>query len=102
MTAGVMKIWSPNPRVGFLSHARAFGDALDAGRLPPGVRSVEAARTMIFNDRINVAVAGFFLIAVVVILADSLREWWAVLSGRKAARPSEVPFGGGAVAVAGD
>ena len=47
---------------------------------------------MILNDRINVAVAGFFLIAVVVILADSLREWWAVVGGSKPARSTEVPF----------
>jgi hypothetical protein len=35
---------------------------------------------------------------VTVILADSAREWWAVLSGRKAARSSEVPFAGAALA----
>ena len=56
---------------------------------------------MIFNDRINVAVASFFLIAVVVILADSLREWVAVLGGRKPARSTEVPFDR-SVALAGD
>jgi carbon starvation protein len=52
-TAGVQKIWSPNPKVGFLAHARAFGDALAAGTLPAGVKSAEAARQMIFNDRLD-------------------------------------------------
>jgi carbon starvation protein len=91
-TTGLTKIFSPNPGLGFLSHARAFETALAAGTLPAGAKTIEAARTMILNDRINVAVAGFFLIAVVVILADSLREWWAVVGGSKPARSTEVPF----------
>jgi carbon starvation protein len=47
---------------------------------------------MIFNDRLDAAVAAFFMIAVIVILADSAKEWVAVLRGRKAARSTEVPF----------
>jgi carbon starvation protein len=45
-----------------------------------------------FNDYLDAAVAGFFMISVLVILADSLREWTAVLRGRKPARSTEVPF----------
>ncbi|CAA9296689.1 MAG: Carbon starvation protein A [uncultured Gemmatimonadaceae bacterium] len=101
-TTGLTKIFSPDPKLGFLAHARAFADAAAAGSVPAGARSLEAAERMIANDRLDAAVAGFFLLAVVVILADSAREWWAVLSGRKVARSSEVPFGGAAVATAGD
>jgi carbon starvation protein len=101
VSAGVEKIWSSSPRLGFLAHARMLEDAIASGPLPAGVRSVDAARQMIFNDRLDAAVAGFFLLAVIVILADSTREWWAVIGGRKPARSSEVPFEPRA-AVAGD
>jgi carbon starvation protein len=94
MSAGVLKIWSPDPKIGFLAHARLLTDALAAGTLPPGVKTAVAAQRMIFNDRLDAAVAGFFLLAVVVILADSLREWTAVLAGRKPARSTEVPLEG--------
>ena len=47
---------------------------------------------MAFNDRLDAAVAGFFMLAVIVILADSAREWLAVLRGRKPATSTEVPF----------
>jgi carbon starvation protein len=57
---------------------------------------------MILNDRIDAAVAAFFLVAVLVILADSVREWVAVLGGRKPARSSEVPASFGPAAVTGD
>jgi carbon starvation protein len=56
---------------------------------------------VIFNDYLDAAVAGFFMVSVVVILADSLREWSAVLGGRKPAVSSEVPFDAHVV-VAGD
>jgi carbon starvation protein len=91
MSAGALKIWSSSPKIGFLAHARLFGDALAAGTLPPGAKSIAAAQRMMFNDRLDAAVAAFFLLAVVVILADSLREWSAVLTGRKPAHSSEVP-----------
>jgi carbon starvation protein len=90
-TAGVLKIFSPDPRLGFLAHARMLGDAIARGALPPGVPSVGAARQMMFNDRLDAAVAGFFLVSVVVILVESVRDWTAVLTGRKPARSTEVP-----------
>jgi hypothetical protein len=41
------------------------------------------------------------MVSVVVILADSIREWTAVIRGRKPATSTEVPFQA-RVAVAGD
>ncbi len=100
-SAGLLKIFSPDPRLGFLAHARALGDAVERGALPTGVPTAEAARQMMFNDRLDAAVAGFFLASVVVILFESAREWVAVLRGRRPAASSEVPFHARA-AVSGD
>ena len=92
MSAGWIKIFSDNPRLGFLAHASWLGDHVTAGTLPPGVKSAAAARQMMFNDRLDAAVAAFFLVAVLVILADSIREWMQVLRGRKLAVSTETPF----------
>jgi carbon starvation protein len=101
MTAAYMKIFSPDPRLGFLAHANLFSDLLAQGTVPPGVRSAADATRIILNDRVDAAVAAFFALSVIVILADSAREWWSVLGGRKPAVSTEVPFEG-RVAVAGD
>jgi carbon starvation protein len=69
-----------------------LGEKLATGELPAGVRSVSEAHRLILNDRIDAAVAAFFLISVIVILVASLHEWFIVLSGRKAVISSEVPF----------
>ena len=92
MVGGWAKIFSDDPRLGFLSHARLLTDQLAAGVLPRGAVDAGAAARMIFNDRLDAAVAAFFMIAVIVILADSAKEWVAVLRGRKPATSTEVPF----------
>ncbi|MDQ8165284.1 MAG: carbon starvation CstA family protein [Gemmatimonadota bacterium] len=92
MTAGYQKIFSDIPKLGFLSHAKWVQGFLDRGELPPGAATIANANRMIFNDRLDAAVAAFFLIAVIVILTASIREWLAVLSGRKAPVSTEVPY----------
>ena len=92
LTAGWQKIFSDNPRLGFLSHARMVADGVASGQLPAGIRNAADASRVIFNDRLDAAVAGFFLISVVVVLVASIHEWWLVLSGTKAAVSTEVPF----------
>jgi carbon starvation protein len=92
LTAGWQKIFSADPRLGFLSHARLLRETLAQGALPAGAQSIGDATRLIVNDRIDAAVAAFFLISVVVILVASTLEWFAVLSGRKAAQSTETPF----------
>jgi carbon starvation protein len=92
LTAGWEKIFSADPKLGFLSHARMVGDQLATGALPAGVQTLTDARRLILNDRIDALVAAFFLLSVIVILVASAHEWFTVLTGRKAARSSEVPF----------
>ncbi|HMJ19705.1 MAG TPA: carbon starvation CstA 5TM domain-containing protein, partial [Gemmatimonadaceae bacterium] len=92
LTAGWQKIFSSDPKLGFLTHARMLTDKLATGALPAGAHSVGEANRLILNDRIDAAVAAFFLISVIVILVASLHEWFTILTGRKVARSTEIPF----------
>jgi carbon starvation protein len=91
-SAGLLKIFSSDPTLGFLSHAAMLKEQIATNTLPANIKTVEAAQRMIFNDNLDAGVAAFFLVAVVVILGASVREWLAVVNGRKAAVSSEVPF----------
>lgn len=91
-TASLTKIFDADPRIGFLSHAQWVRDLLAAGELPPGVIDVMGAQRLIFNDQVNALVAAFFLLAVTIILADSIRVWWRVLSGRAPMATGETPY----------
>src|SRR5436853_184344 len=77
MTAGWAKIFSADPRLGFFAHAGVLRVAAAAGTLPAGVKSAGDALRMAFNDYLDAGVAAFFMISVVIILADSIREWAA-------------------------
>ena len=92
MSAGYVKIFSPLPKLGFLAHAHLFHAARTAGTLPAGVKSAGDLGRMIANDYLDAAVAAFFLVSVLVVIADSAREWWAVLRGGKPVRSTETPF----------
>jgi carbon starvation protein len=101
MTAGWQKMFDADPKLGFLAHAHLIEGQIASGTLPAVVKTVADAHRMIFNDYLDAAVAAFFMISVIVILADSFREWYAVLGGRKAVVSSEVPFDSSAL-VPGD
>jgi len=81
MTAGWQKVFSADPRLGFLAHAASL-----AGSTNP-----DAAR-LIFNDRLNTFVALLFMTVVTVLILTSVREWWLVLSRRKTAIVHEAPY----------
>jgi carbon starvation protein len=100
MTAGWQKLFAPDVKLGFLSHAHGLEGQVASGALPAAIKSIADARRMIFNDYLDAVVTIFFMVSVVVIIADSTREWMSVLRGRKPVMSSEAPFE--AIPVAGD
>jgi carbon starvation protein len=89
-TAGLQKIFSSEPRVGFLRLANDLEAKLAAGLVPAS--EVAAVKAQIFNNRLDAVVCGIFLVLVTVILLDSIRLWWNILRGTAEARVSEAPF----------
>ncbi len=82
-TAGIEKIFSPDPHLGFLAHANSLVNS--------AVKTA-ATPTLIFNDRLDAAVCGTFLVLVSIILLDSIRVWSGLIGGRLAPITSESPF----------
>ena len=94
-TAGAEKIWSADPRIGFLAQARSLQPKVTALQTSLAQAQGPAAdaltadlakqRALQFNNRLDAGVAGAFLLLVSIIVVISLREWWLLLSRRKAA-----------------
>jgi carbon starvation protein len=74
-TAGLTKIFSSDPRLGFLAHAAELEKSLGAGVLPKGVKSLEMGHKLVFNDTLDAAITGFFLAAVLVVVLVSVVQW---------------------------
>jgi carbon starvation protein len=81
LTAGWQKVFSADPKLGFLSHARS----LDGSGVPNVSR-------LVFNDRLDAALALFFMAIVCVIIIASAREWYLIATKRKAPRVHEAPY----------
>ena len=86
LSAGWIKIFSPEPRLGFLAHARQTLEQVAAGTMDP----VRGAR-LVFNDRLDAAVAAAFMAVVLLVVVSSVRVWIDVYRGRIPAHTMEAP-----------
>ena len=94
-TAGVQKIWHPDPRIGFLAQAKSLEDkinfpgspaqSVDPKWLAEKAAQIPAWKTLRHNNLLDAGVAGMFLVLVSIIIVISLREWFLLLSRRKPA-----------------
>jgi carbon starvation protein len=90
MTASYQKIWHPDPRLGFLAQASDLSAQLAAGTIPAA--KVAETQHLIFNLRLDAAVTAIFAFLVLVILAESGRNWWLYTVGRKVPVLREAPM----------
>ena len=81
LSAGWQKVFSPDPKLGFLAHAESLANS-----------TLPTAPRMIFNDRLDAALALFFMAVVLIVILASAREWWMVIAGRKAPVVHEAPY----------
>ncbi len=88
-TAAWEKLFSPDLRVGFLSHASDLAAQIESGRLL-GDAAAQASR-LIFNDRLDAALTAFFLLTVWVLVFETVRICRAALSGRRCPPSTETP-----------
>ena len=103
ITAGLEKVFSSEPRIGFLAqarwlgsqepalyqawaHARQVGDAVG---LSAAQKNLVANRALHFNNTLDAVVAGVFLVLVGIIVLLSAREWGSLLTGKRFPRLSE-------------
>ncbi|CAN7449634.1 carbon starvation protein A [Variovorax sp. LjRoot84] len=91
LTAGWQKIFSPDPKVGFLSHAAKYADGLAQGVLIAPAKTPEAMARIVFNDRLDAGLCALFIFVVLSVLFYSVR---ACLAARAAHKPTarETPF----------
>jgi carbon starvation protein len=89
-TAGWEKIFSPEPRLGFLAHAHALQSAIAAGKV--AASKLAETHAVIFNERLDALVCAVFLVMVTIVLVDSIRVWYSLLRGTRPAATSEAPY----------
>lgn len=90
LSAGWLKLFSPDPKLGFLAHAAKFGAAADKGEVLAPAKSMAEMERIIFNDRIDAALVALFLAVVLSLLVFTIRT---CLAARRSTEPTaqEIP-----------
>jgi carbon starvation protein CstA len=88
-SAGYIKIFDADPKMGFIAAAKSFGQKLAAGGTDQQMKEWSAQQ---FNFNVDTFVTGFFLAAVAIIFLGCLAEWVKLLKGAKKPVLHEDPY----------
>ena len=74
LSAGWQKIFHASPKIGFLANASRFSAAAEKGEILAPAKSLAQMQQIIFNNYIDAAMAGVFVVLVLSILAFGIRS----------------------------
>jgi len=90
MTAAWQKIFSPDPRLGFLSYASSLAAQIASGAIPAA--KIAQTQRLIFNQRLDAAVTAVLALMILALLADAARHWYALIVHRREPVLHESPY----------
>ncbi|MBO9525292.1 MAG: carbon starvation protein A [Sphingobium yanoikuyae] len=90
LSAGFLKLFSTDAKVGFLAHAAKYSAALDKGEVLAPAKSMAEMRQILFNDYVDAGLVAIFLAVVLALLVFTIRT---CLAARGFAAPTarEIP-----------
>ncbi len=86
LTGGYLKVFSADPALGFIAHARHLSAQLSGNRVFAG--DTQAVRALIFNDYLDAAVGTAFMVLVLISLVAAIRVWLKIAGSKT--RESEI------------
>jgi carbon starvation protein CstA len=95
VTAGVLKVASADPKVGFVAHAMRFSDAAASGKVLAPAKTLDQMGRIVFNDYVDATLAAIFVAIVLVMLVYGVR---AALTALRSTKATTSEIGGAAVA----
>jgi carbon starvation protein len=90
LTGSWQKVFHESPRIGFLAQARALEQQVADGRVAP--ERVADTRRVVFNNRLDAAVTGFFALLILALLVEAALGWYRILTRQEPAHLTESPY----------
>ncbi|MFZ5722169.1 MAG: carbon starvation CstA family protein [Pseudomonadota bacterium] len=91
VSAAWLKLFSPDPRIGFLAHAEKFSAAHARGDVLAPAKDLAQMQQVIANDWVNATLCGLFLFVLVAMTLFAVRAGWRAL-GQSGNTCSETPY----------
>jgi carbon starvation protein len=85
LTAGFLKIWDPNPKIGFLSLAQVFSNGILKQQIIAPAKTMADMHLLVFNSYVDATLAGFFLLIECGMIFFVIK---ACLNAQKSAHPT--------------
>jgi carbon starvation protein len=98
VTAGLEKVFSANPKVGFLSHAAKFSRALAENQVLAPAKSLPEMSRVLFNDYLDAALAALAVAIVLTVVAYGIVR---IRTARATPQNTAIEIGGPAGAAVG-
>lgn len=92
LTAAFMKLFDSRPAIGFLAHAKIYQNGIDQGKVIAPAKNMDVMQQIVFNDRLDAILTGFFIAVVILLILDSVRVWYNILVRKQKADLHETPF----------
>ncbi len=90
MTASYQKLFSSNPRIGFLSGANELATRIASGMVP--ATKVAETHRLMFNLRLDAVVTSILALMISLLIVEALVQWYGILSRRGEAVLHESPY----------
>ncbi len=92
LTASWMKIFSPEPTLGFFAQRAAAQEALANGELYGTAQSADDVRQIITNSTVDGILSILFALLIIIVIADAARVWFGLIFRGKEPEMSEAPW----------
>jgi carbon starvation protein len=90
--AGLMKVFSGDPKIGFFAHAAVIQKAIAQGKVLAPVKSMAQMHEVLFNDYLDGIVTIIFVAVVVLVVLAALRVWYKVVFKKETLPLAESEF----------
>jgi carbon starvation protein len=87
LTGGLEKLFHPDPKISFLTHARQFGDALAQGQILAPAKTIEEMQRIVLNDYVDAGMCALFVgVVLCMIVFGLIAAWRGLMSPAVTAR----------------
>ncbi len=91
LTASWLKVFSPDPKMGFFSQREKFAAALDRGEVVAPAKNLDEMRAVITNSTVDGVLAALFATLVIIVVVNAMLVWYRALTSTEPLPSTEAP-----------
>ncbi|MBM7789312.1 carbon starvation CstA family protein [Tenggerimyces flavus] len=92
LTASWQKVFSSDPKLGFLAQRERYADALAQNQVLAPAKTIEDMQQVVLNSTVNATLSALFAVLIIIVIADAIRVWIQAINRDGPLPSSEVPF----------